>query len=58
MAIKKYSTIKGELSKKKKIVKIPKFSEGSLSEIQALLEDIYEKIENLNERVNLLENPK
>jgi len=53
--MKKYKKIKSEIAKKKKEIEKPKYSKGSLNDLQNLIKDLYLKIENLNERLNSLE---
>jgi len=50
MAKKSKTTIKSEIETKKKLVNTDKFSGGSLKELQDSIKDIYEKLNDINER--------
>ena len=45
------SKIKSEIANKKLLILKNKFSGGSLSELQEAIKDIYDKLNDLNERI-------
>ncbi|MCP6727479.1 MAG: hypothetical protein KJI69_05725 [Patescibacteria group bacterium] len=49
--VKTKDEIKNEISEKKKLVETPKFSGGSLEEIQDTILDLYDKLNDINERI-------
>ena len=57
MALKTYTKLKSEIATKKIEAGKPKHSPGLMNEMQSLIADLYEKIDNLNERLNIQEIP-
>ena len=55
MELKTFSEISSEIEIKKLEAEKKRFVGGSMSEIEELLKDIYDKLENINERLSKLE---
>lgn len=53
--MKTFNQTKTEIETKQSEVEKPKFKEGSLNDLQNMLKDIYNKLNDFNERINLLE---
>lgn len=51
MVVKTKAQIKGEIANKRKLVEDPKFIGGSLKEIQDSILDLYDKLNDINERL-------
>lgn len=43
--------IKSEIAEKKKLIEDPRFTDGSLKEIQDAILDLYDKLNDINERI-------
>ena len=49
--IKTKTKLKSEIASKKELIEKPKFSKGSLYDIQEAIKNIYTKLDDLNERI-------
>ena len=49
--VKSKSKIKSEIIEKKKLIEYPQYGGGTLDKLQNAIKDIYEKLNDINERI-------